>query len=448
MEKQKNHLKKSINLGKKTKEESSKNIKKNIKKEIKETKKQDNSNPPQLKKPKNKIYSQTFISQVPDMNKNLKNNKINIPSNSSTITSSTIAQNKKIKVNNNLKNDETNKNNDNIISHRRNSSLQIKKKEEKLTKNSKKASKKNIEDVKEDKKNINSDIKNIIVNQSKNISNTEIINDLNTNETLNQINEFNLMETLNIISDIQKQFENSLKENKKPLEEIKRLIDNNLNVMKYIPLSENQKKNITNDIQKSSDLRIKNYEMAFYYIKTSLDEIKLLLENMVEQEEINPNEFIIKTALNKSYGNLSNENNSFSSSKSEEEEKEQLINEKKELNNKEENKKENKIEEKRKSNVDTDFQEGIMLENIVVMPPKNSGFNYQIVKDMTRMRSKNFAVMKHSAKNKESNFKEVDKNIKIEEKINYENVIQNNDNEKLNNYEKSKEELKKECIIF
>ena len=256
------------------------------------------------------------------------------------------------------------------------------------------------------------------------------------------------METLNIISDIQKQFENSLKENKKPLEEIKRLIDNNLNVMKYIPLSENQKKNITNDIQNSSDLRIKNYEMAFYYIKTSLDEIKLLLENMVEQEEINPNDFILKTPLNKSYGNLSNENNSFSSSKSEEEEKEQLINEKKELNNKEENKKENKIEEKRKSNVDTDFQEGIMLENIVVMPPKNSGFNYQIVKDMTRMRSKNFAVMKHSAKNKESNFKEVDKNIKIEEKINYENVIQNNDNEKLNNYEKSKEELKKECIIF
>ena len=341
MEKQKN-LKKSINLGKKTKDESSKNIKKNIKKEIKETKKQDNSNPPQLKKPKNKIYSQTFISQVPDMNKNLKNNKINIPSNSSTITSSTIAQNKKIKENNNLKNDKTNKNNDIIISHRRNSSLQIKKKEEKLTKNSKNTSKKNIEELKEDKKKINPDIKNAIINQSKNISNTEIINDLNTNETLNQINEFNLMETLNIISDIQKQFENSLKENKKPLEEIKRLIDNNLNVMKYIPLSENQKKNITNDIQKSSDLRIKNYEMAFYYIKTSLDEIKLLLENMVEQEEINPNDFILKTPLNKSYGNLSNENNSFSSSKSEEEEKEQLINEKKELNNKEEKKKRKK----------------------------------------------------------------------------------------------------------
>ena len=324
----------------------------------------------------------------------------------------------------------------------------LKKKEEKLTKNSKNTSKKNIEELKEDKKKINPDIKNAIINQSKNISNTEIINDLNTNETLNQINEFNLMETLNIISDIQKQFENSLKENKKPLEEIKRLIDNNLNVMKYIPLSENQKKNITNDIQNSSDLRIKNYEMAFYYIKTSLDEIKLLLENMVEQEEINPNDFILKTPLNKSYGNLSNENNSFSSSKSEEEEKEQLINEKKELNNKEEKKKEKKIEEKRKSNEDTDFQEGIMLENIVVMPPKNSGFNYQVVKDMTRMRSKNFAVMKHNANIKESNFKEVDKNIKIEEKINYENVIQNNDNEKLNNYEKSKEELKKECIIF
>ena len=121
---------------------------------------------------------------------------------------------------------------------------------------------------------------------------------------------------------------------------------------------------------------------------------------------------------------------------------------KKELNNKEENKKENKIEEKRKSNVDTDFQEGIMLENIVVMPPKNSGFNYQVVKDMTRMRSKNFAVMKHNANIKESNFKEVDKNQKIEEKINHENVIQNYDNEKINNYEKSKEELKKECIIF
>ena len=44
------------------------------------------------------------------------------------------------------------------------------------------------------------------------------------------------------------QFENSLKETKKPIEEIKKLIDNNINMNNYIPLSQTQKNNITEDI--------------------------------------------------------------------------------------------------------------------------------------------------------------------------------------------------------
>ena len=43
---------------------------------------------------------------------------------------------------------------------------------------------------------------------------------------------------------------------------------------------------------------------------------------------------------------------------------------------------------------DTDFSERAMLENAFVIPPKNSPFNYQNVKDFTRTRSKRFDVLK------------------------------------------------------
>ena len=92
-----------------------------------------------------------------------------------------------------------------------------------------------------------------------------------------------MAETLTIISEIQKQFENSVNENKKPLEEIKQILDNNININNYVPLSNQQKINMTNDIERSSDLRIQNYEQAFKYIKTSLNGIKHSLEDIVTQ---------------------------------------------------------------------------------------------------------------------------------------------------------------------
>ena len=52
-----------------------------------------------------------------------------------------------------------------------------------------------------------------------------------------------------------------------------------------------------------------------------------------------------------------------------------------------------------------------MLENVFVIPPKNSPFNYQNVKDMTRTRSKKFSVMNHESFNKKKMKEEKDKRI-------------------------------------
>ena len=242
--------------------------------------------------------------------------------------------------------------------------------------------------------------------------------------------------------------------------------------------------------------------MAFYYIKTSLDDIKNALENIVDQEHEELNKDII---LNKS-NHSKNDSNDFSSksesksdseSDSESENKSESDNEsiknnssKSSLSKSEidkhlitdinERKNDNLIENKnkfqtKKSSEDTDFQEGIMLENALVMPPKSSGFNYQIVKDMTRTRSKKFGVMEHNGnknknddnslniienKNNDINNKDNDNDIikdnqnnlnEIKNKDELDDINKGNKNEdtkNINNYEETKDKLQKECTIF
>ena len=245
-----------------------------------------------------------------------------------------------------------------------------------------------------------------------------------------------------------------MKENKKPLDEIKKLIDNNINVDNYIPLSEIQKNNITDDIQKSSELRIKNYEMAFYYIKTSLDEIKFSLHNIVnpdeEYEENNVNvEKYFNKSLNKSSNSNSNSNVNSSESKSsnsdnsnssenESDSKNSLFKENEEnlscdtekdelnINESKEEKKNNDDREKEKEiinktknnnekinnnikknnndkmnvkqNDETDFLEEEILEGPLIMPLKSC----QNVKDMSSIRSTNFSGIKNNESDSKS----------------------------------------------
>ena len=99
------------------------------------------------------------------------------------------------------------------------------------------------------------------------------------------LNEINLKETLSIITEIQSQFESSVKENKKPVEEIKRLIDNKLTLDSYIALSSLQKENISTDIERSSVLRIQNYESAFHYIQVGIEGIQECLEDIMTKED-------------------------------------------------------------------------------------------------------------------------------------------------------------------
>ena len=97
--------------------------------------------------------------------------------------------------------------------------------------------------------------KSLFLNKQEKINN---VDKDNAPPSIEPLNEINLKETLSIITEIQSQFESSVKENKKPVEEIKRLIDNKLTLDSYIALSSLQKENISTDIERSSVLRIQN----------------------------------------------------------------------------------------------------------------------------------------------------------------------------------------------
>lgn len=94
--------------------------------------------------------------------------------------------------------------------------------------------------------------------------------------------EFNLLESLSIISEIQHLFESSVNENKKPIEDIKKLLTTSLTLKDYFPLNSKEKTIIEHDIIDSSDLRIENYQIAFEHIFDSLEKIKNTLNCIVE----------------------------------------------------------------------------------------------------------------------------------------------------------------------
>ncbi len=93
-------------------------------------------------------------------------------------------------------------------------------------------------------------------------------------------------DTLNIIAELQKQFSNIINENNKPLNKTQKIINiDYLNIYNYVPLSENEKKNILNDIERTSELRIQNYETAFNFIHNSLNSIQNYFKNYMINEE-------------------------------------------------------------------------------------------------------------------------------------------------------------------
>lgn len=108
----------------------------------------------------------------------------------------------------------------------------------------------------------------------------------NNNKGEEKENEFNLLESLRIISEIQEFFESSGNENKKPIEDIKRLLTTSLSLENYISLTVKEKEIIENDILKSSDLRIENYQIAFSHIFNSLEKIKRMFTNIVEDNNL------------------------------------------------------------------------------------------------------------------------------------------------------------------
>lgn len=213
------------------------------------------------------------------------------------------------------------------------------------------------------------------------------------------------------------------------MEEIKRLIDNNLSIDNYIALSDLQKENITTDIERSSDLRIQNYQTAFNYIRTSLDGIKDCLEKIITNEEESE-------GFDSSLDIIENDNDDIG-----EQNEKKVYHTYRGKTFKMDNE---NVEE------DTDFSEGVMLENAFVLPPKNSPFNYQNVKDMTRTRSKKFSVLSHEKKTEpkrrsldEKQGKEK-KRKKILESIQNTNII----DEEASSKESLKNKEEEKCLLF
>ena len=126
---------------------------------------------------------------------------------------------------------------------------------------------------------ISTNINNNNINKNLEFDNININNNLSSKD-------FSMTETLNIISELQNQFSNMIKENNKPLNRINQILNKDyLNIYNYVPLSENQKKNIEDDIERTSELRIQNYETAFNFINNSLNSIKKFFKNYIRNEE-------------------------------------------------------------------------------------------------------------------------------------------------------------------
>ena len=186
--------------------------------------------------------------------------------------------------------------------HKRTGSEQLKfKKEEiKLQNREKKIKNYNILNIKSEKKAKTTQktsprkkffSNNLIYNNSNNsnINNNILDNNNISNNSINKnlkSKDFSMNDTLNIISELQKQFSNIINENNKPLNKTQKIINiDYLNIYNYVPLSDNEKKNILNDIERTSELRIQNYETAFNFINNSLNSIQNYFKNYMINEE-------------------------------------------------------------------------------------------------------------------------------------------------------------------
>ena len=126
---------------------------------------------------------------------------------------------------------------------------------------------------------INTNINNNNISKNLEFDNININNNISSKD-------FSMSETLNIISEIQKHISYIIKDNNKPLNRINKILNKDyLNIYNYVPLSENQKKNISDDIERTSELRIQNYETAFNFINNSLNSIQKFFKNYLRNEE-------------------------------------------------------------------------------------------------------------------------------------------------------------------
>ncbi|MCQ2815991.1 MAG: hypothetical protein MJ252_01885 [archaeon] len=276
---------------------------------------------------------------------------------------------------------------------------------------------------------------------------------INNNLSLN-VKEDMFIKAIEIINEIQTQFEKCFQESRSE-DDIKKIIGSKTDLDSYIPLTEEQKDHMTKDIKKSSELRMENYKTVFSYIESSLNDIKIYYEtNKNNESEGSEDDKSTK-------GNKKNIRDTLliikqkSQEKGEKEKKEKIKsiplppkNKNGNDNNTNTNIKSNGSTSLKNeySNEDTDFSESAMLENAFVVPPKNSPFNYQNVKDMTRYRSKKFSIYPSKRKSTKKTLNKENKKINIDQILPEENYV-NTDSEE-EKEEKNKEEESDENEII
>ena len=270
--------------------------------------------------------------------------------------------------------------------HKRTGSEQLKfKKEEiKLQNREKKIKNYNILNIKSEKKAKTTQktsprkkffSNNLIYNNSNNsnINNNILDNNNISNNSINKnlkSKDFSMNDTLNIISELQKQFSNIINENNKPLNKTQKIINiDYLNIYNYVPLSDNEKKNILNDIERTSELRIQNYETAFNFINNSLNSIHNYFKNyMINEENQDLNEARLFFDIDKDNETDKEDFDKLKISSSSDDDGSIIFqNDDNYTNNiitPKKNRNKNNIEE-------TDFHEEI-LENAKIIPPNNS----------------------------------------------------------------------------
>jgi hypothetical protein len=250
--------------------------------------------------------------------------------------------------------------------------------------------------------------KGMNANTNKSGSSTSIINSQSSSKQniKNQLEDpvtSCFQESLKILNKITQEFEISAKNNLNSFlydQQFNKVINGIQLDDKSNFLSENEKVMINKEIIETSEKRLKNYSAVFGLLNSSLADIKDCFVNLNNKNESSDN---VLNDYNRKSSQLDYNHKQCKQLinyivKNKELRQRYSLNEqdfnKLHLGTIEENNNEADCDIFSVDEASCDFSEASMLENALVLPPKNSAFNYLNVKEIIRQRSKKFQLNK------------------------------------------------------